>query len=139
MPAVKGKDTVLEYGNTADIATATTWTAIATVKSIKPAKKTNKEIDTTHLLSSMEESIPGLSAVGECEATLQYDSTQAETLEGFFATQKAWRVRYNGGTTGRKFNGWISEDGEEEVVNGDIIMQTVKIHVTGDIQHFTTA
>jgi hypothetical protein len=137
--ATKAKGTLFQFGNTADIETATTWTTVAVVKSIKPGKRMAKEIETTTLESDAEEFIPGLPSVGDSELTLQYTKDQAEDLDGLFNTLKAWRVLYPD-SSGSKWNGFITEDGEEEITNGEIIMSTIKIKPTGDrVRFYTTA
>ena len=138
MAEVIAKGTKLQYGNTADHATATTWTTVAEVVTIKPPKRSAPKIDVTDLESAAKESLPGLPEVGDCEATIKYSATDAETLEALFNTVKAWRVLYPD-TSGRKWNGWIMEDGEEEVQNGEIITGTIKIAATGNYDHFPTS
>lgn len=136
--AARAKGTKLQYGNTADIATATTWTDVADVVSIKPPKRTADKIDATTLESEAKEGLPGLPEVGDAEATIQYDAEQAAALDALYNVQKAWRVLYPD-LSGRKWNGWISEDGEEEAVNGELLQQTIKIAATGDYEHFEPA
>lgn len=128
----KAYNAVFGYGNTNDISTATTWTDLAGVKSIKPLKPSAEDIDDTVLDSTGEfkEFVAGLADGGECEITLRYDASVTATLYGFFRTNKAWRIKYSGGG-GWKFNGYLKEMGDEEVVNGTIVMQTVKFKVTG--------
>ena len=134
--ALKAYQAKLEYGDTADHATATSWTAVATVKTIKPPKVQAKEIDTTTLDSAdeFEESIAGLGNGGELEASIQYAKVLTGTLYGFFRTVKAWRVRYSD-DSGWKFNAFINEFGDEEVVNGEILMTGLKMKVTGKPAH----
>jgi hypothetical protein len=127
--SLKTQGAKLEYGNTADYSTATTWTEVARVSSIKPPKRSAKDITVTVLASTAEEKEPGLPSTGDLEAKLEYDKVRAGTLDGFFNVAKAWRVRYSD-DSGRQFNGWISELGEEELKNGDIITQMVKLTVT---------
>lgn len=135
---IKTKGTVLAYGNTADHATAATWTPLARCRSIKPPARSCDKIDTTVLVSTDKEGLPGLPESGDLEATIEYDKTLTTTLEAMVGVLTAWRVVYND-TSGRKWNGWISEIGEEEVVNGDIVKQTIKIAITGAIVPFATS
>jgi hypothetical protein len=129
--SVKTYGTILEYGDTADYATAVTWTAVTLVDKIKPPKVSADRIDTTHLLSANEfkDKLPGLAEGGDLELTVQYDKTEANTLYGFFRTVKAFRLKYPD-LSGWKLNGFISEYGDEEVVNGDIVRTTLTITVT---------
>jgi hypothetical protein len=132
---VKAYGTVLYYGSTADYSTST-FTAIAQVKSIKPFKVTSKEIDTTVLDSADEfdETLAGLANGGEAEVQLRYDKTQTDTLYGFFRTDKGWKMVYPSGS-GWKWNGRITEFGDDEVVNGTIVLTTLKIKITGKPVH----
>jgi hypothetical protein len=134
--SLKAYGAVLEYGNTADHATATAWTAVARAKSITPGKVSAADIDTTVLTSpdEAEEVLPGLASNGEFEATVEYDKTATGTLYGFFRTVKAWRLRY-ADDSGWKFNGYINEIGDDEVVNGEIVTTAIKIKPTGKPVH----
>ena len=134
--ALKAYQAALEYGNTADHATATTWTAVARIKSIKPMKMAAKDIDITTLESAdeFEEMVAGLGSGGELEASVEYDKTKVATLFGFFRTTKAWRLKYSD-NSGWKWNGYLSEIGDDEVVNGDIVKTTLKVKVVGKPVH----
>lgn len=137
MAETKAKGTKLQFGNTANHNTAATWTSVAEVPSIKPPKRSVEKIDTTHLESDAKTGIPSIPEVGDLEATIHYDKTQAGVLDAKFGVLSAWRVLYPDGS-GRMWTGWISEDGEEEAVNGELLQQTVKIAATGDYEHFET-
>jgi hypothetical protein len=130
--SVKAYGSVLQYGDTADYTTATSWTTVGTTKSIKPGKVQAKDIDTTHLESAdeFEESVPGLANGGDVEASLQYDKSDTGILYGVFRVVKAWRLKYPD-NSGWKFNGHLNEIGDEDVVNGEIVMTSIKIKVTG--------
>lgn len=124
---------VIEYGDTPDHATATTWTKLCVARSIKPFSMKAKEIAVTTLESPDEavEIIAGLAEGGELEVESLYDSTSAATIAGFFRTVKAFRVRYGGGTKGWKFNGYVSEIGDDDIENGKVVAMKHKIQVTG--------
>lgn len=130
--SLKAYNTVLQYGDTADWSTSTTWTSIAATKTIKPPKPNAKDIDVTHLTSTgeYEEFIAGLANGGDVELKIQYDKTATGTIFAFFRTVKAWRIKYSD-NSGWKFNGYISDYGDEEVENGQIVMTGLKIKVTG--------
>ena len=134
---VIAKGTKLQSGNTTDYATATTWTTVAEVVSVKPPKRSAPKIDVTDLESEAKESLPGLPEVGDAEATIKYTEAGATTLDGLFNVPKAWRVLYPDGS-GRMWNGWIMEDGEEEVQNGEIITAGIKIAATGNYEPFAS-
>lgn len=136
--SLKAYGSLIQYGDTADIATAATWTTVAKAKSIKPGKSSEKSIDTTHLTSpdEHEEAVPGLATGGEFEVMAQYDKTATDAVNALFRIVKAWRLVYPD-LSGWKWNGWISEIGDEEVVNGDIVRTTLKIKVTGKLVHVT--
>jgi hypothetical protein len=129
MSTVHAVGTIFEYGNTADHSTATTWTAVGRVVSIKPPMRKSKDINVTVLTSTAEEKEPGLPGTSETSLKLQYGPTLAGTLDGFFNVVKAYRVHYPDGS-GRKFNGWISELGEAEIKNGEVIEQEAKVTIT---------
>jgi hypothetical protein len=130
--AVKAKGTILEHSAAnATLATPGTFTPIARVRSIKPPKRTSKGINTTVLESDAEEMIPGLPAVGDSEAKIEYEKTRAADLDALFNQPRIWRLHYPD-NSGRMFEGWISEDGEDEVAQGDVITQTIKITATGN-------
>jgi hypothetical protein len=130
--ATKAKGTILEYHSGVDLTVTTSFTAIARIKSIKPPKRSAKGIDITVLESDQTERVPGLPEVGESEIKIEYDKTKAGVLDALFNVQQVYRIHYPDGS-GRKFIGWISEDGEDEVANGEVIHQTVKLTVTGDV------
>ena len=127
--SVKAKGTILQSGNTADYETATVWTTIARIKSVKAPKKQSPPIDTTVLESEQVEKIPGLTDVGDAEAKIEYTKDKADDLEAMFGVEKAYRIVYPD-SGGRLFNGWLSEDGEAEAVNNEILMMEVKFTVT---------
>lgn len=134
--ALKCKDAVLEYGDTADYATSTTWTTVAKVESIKPPKRKFDEIDTTTLEDDDKQKEPGLGENDDAEITCHYDKTQTGTLYGFSGTVKAWRVKYSD-ASGWKFNGFINDCGDEEIVNNDIARTTLKVAVN-KMEHAAT-
>src|SRR4051794_37017571 len=105
--ATKTYGTYFEYGNTADYATASGWTVLARIISIKPSKVTAKDIGITTLDSpdEFEEVLAGLAEGGEREVTLEYYPSTSVTLEGFFRTTKAYKVVYPD-NSGWKFNGY---------------------------------
>ena len=135
--ATKAKDTLLQYNEGALTAT-TGWETLATVEIIKPPKLTSKDIDTTVLTSDAMERLPGLPDASGAEATVQYDVTQAGTLDGMFGEVLSYRVLYPD-LSGRRWTGWISETGDEEVKQDEIIKTTVKISVTGKVEPFAPA
>ena len=128
----KTYETMIEYGNTDDWQTSTSWVALAAVESITPPPLECDDITTTHLETDDEHNtyIPGLADGGEVEAVVQYDAEDNETLFGFFRVKKAWRVRFTGGS-GWKWNGYIKKIADDEVVNGDIVRTGITIKVTG--------
>ena len=126
--AVKAVGSSLSYGDTADYASVTTWTPLAGCKNFKPPKPAAKDIDITTLDSpnETEEMLPGLAKSGTVEATLRYDPVQSAAVYAMFRAVKGWKILYPDGS-GWKFNGYISEFGDEELVNGEIIMSGVKM------------
>src|SRR4051812_7980606 len=108
------------------------YTPIARVKSIKPPKVAAKDIDITTLESpdEAEEMLPGLANGGELEAVVEYSHTQTATLLGLFRDVIFYRINYPS-DHGWQVEGYLSEIGDEEVVNGDIVRTTIKIKVTG--------
>lgn len=126
--AVKGYGATLKY----QVGGSGSFIALGRVKSIKPAKITAKSIDTTVLDSAdeFEEMIPGLASGGEIEVTLEYSASWTETLYGLFRSQTNYQVVY-ADETGWQYAGFLNEIGDDEVVNGEIVMTTVKIQVTG--------
>lgn len=136
--SLKQFGTLLEYGDTADHATATTWTPIAEVKTITPPKVTAADINTTHLTSpdEHEESEPGMASSSDVELSIRYAVAATTTLYGFFRTKKAWRVRYPD-DSGWKFNGYIREYGDEEADGTDIVMTGLRIKPSSKPVHDT--
>jgi hypothetical protein len=133
--AVKAKGTLLQF-NEGALSASTGWETLATVETIKPPKLTSKDIETTHLTSEAMERLPGLPDGSGAEATIQYDAEQAGTLDEMFGEVLSYRVLYPDGT-GRRWTGWISESGEEETKQDDIIKTTIKLSVTGKVEKFT--
>lgn len=131
--SVKGYLSTIEYADTADHATATTWTKLTKVRSIKPMTVKAKDIDVTTLESpdEFEEVIAGLAEAGEVEIDALYDADDADDVYGLFRQTKGFRIKYGAGTSGWKFNGYISEIGDGDVETGKVVSSSVKIKVTG--------
>src|SRR5262245_22317383 len=102
--AVKAYGTKLQYKDGGD------FEDLARVKSIKPAKLTAKEIDTTTLESpdEMEEFVAGLGNGGEVEATIEYDKDRTADLYELYRVSTQYRIRYPDGS-GHEYDGWLSE------------------------------
>lgn len=137
--ALKAYNTKLELGSTADYTGVNTWTIIAAVERVKAGGVSAEMADVTHLASPNElrEKLPTLGEGQPFEATIQYDKAIAASLFAVWRVIRAWRVRYVD-DSGWKFNGAISELGDEEVVNGEIVRQTVTITPTGAIVYDDT-
>lgn len=129
--ALKAYQTILEHHEAPD-----TYTPIARIKSIKPPKITAKDIDSTTLESpdEFDELLPGLANGGELEATLEYEKAKTDTLYALFRIPSTYRIHYSDGS-GWTYPGYINEIGDEEIVNGEIVTQTIKIKVTGKPAH----
>src|SRR4051812_49294385 len=129
MSSQKAYLSVIETGDTADYSTATTWTKLCVAQSIKPHAVKAKEIDITTLESpdEFEETTPGLADGGEVEVKFLYDSTAAAAIEALFRTAKAFRIRWGGSTKGWKFNGFVSEIGDDDIENGKVVTSMAKI------------
>lgn len=125
--AVKAYQTLLQYS-----AGSGTFASFLNVKSIKPFKVSAKDIDITTLTSpnEFEEVVAGLANGGELEATVLYDATQTGSVYALFRVTQLYRLKYpdNSGWT---FSGYVSEIGDEEVQNGEVVKTTLKIKVTG--------
>lgn len=125
--SVKAYQTQLRYRQS-----TAAFTALARVKSIKPNKLTQKDIDTTVLESAneMTEVLAGLGDGGEMEVTIEYDKTQTGALYALWRDDADFQIKYpdNSGWT---VAGFLSEIGDEEVANGEILMTTIKIRVSG--------
>jgi len=137
--SLKTYNSVFEKGNTADYATASTWTAIATgvnVEKIKPPMPKAKVIPATHLAraNEFEDFIAGLADGGEMTLTVQYDKTANLAVYALYRTTNAYRVKYSD-NSGWKFNGFITDFGDQEIVNGDIIRTDITFKVTGKPVH----
>ena len=132
MPVVKAKGAKLEYGNQDTYAASTTWTAIAKLQNLRPPQPEYEDLDTTDLDAADDARTfeAGLLDGGEVEATLVYDKTLSETVNGLMGQSKGFRVQFSD-ASGWKFNGYLKGDGNEEVAVGDYLRQNVRIKVSG--------
>lgn len=126
--AEKAYNTVLEWS-----ANGTSgWTNVARIRSLKPPKITAKDIDITCLDSpdEFEEFLAGLGNGGELEMTVEYNTTATATLYTKFRVTQHYRIVYVS-ASGWQFEGFINEIGDDEVVNGQTVTNTIKVKVTG--------
>jgi hypothetical protein len=109
-----------------------TYVPIARVRSIKPGEVSADPIDITTLdsPSEMEEVIAGLGSGGELEFTVEHSGTVTGTIYGLFRLSADFKVTFPGGSNWT-YTGFISGFGVEEVVNKEIIRNTIKVKVSG--------
>lgn len=131
MSVTKGFMSKAFYGDSATVATSTTWTAFAGVTEITPPKPSASKIDTTNFESADEykEQEAGLAEVDDVELKIQFDKTQAAAVYALFRAKKAFRVAFADGSKW-EFVGFISGYGDEVDREG-IVSTTVTIAVSG--------
>lgn len=115
--------------------------AVGYIETITPPSSTLETIDTTNLSSANQARTlrPTLFKAGECEVTLQCDTTNMSTLTGFLDPTRAviaWTVLYPNGT-GYTFNGWLTSFDPQEASPDGLARVKCKISVTGKVFYAT--
>jgi hypothetical protein len=123
---VLGFGTDLLYGDTADYATASSYTSVATeLVDIEPPTHDADAIKTKHFKSTSqwETSVPGWGKSGDVKFKAHFSPAEFNTLVGFHRVPKAYKVvfanyPYGGGSSSAsatgdviKFNGWLKTIG----------------------------
>jgi hypothetical protein len=129
----KGHSTVVQYGDTADIATATTWTRVATrVTEAEGPNLEAEDIDTSHMESvdQAEEFVSGWYNGGEPTVTAQFSKSEYQfAKETLFRADKAYRIVFFDGAT-IKWNGYLKGLGTPVERKG-LVMCALTFKVSG--------
>lgn len=124
---IDGFGTILEYSTD----NGSTWQQIANLLDIKPAGKTSNKIKkTTHSTTGGSNQYrAGLGEPGETEATLMYDKTALNVLNGIYREDAQWRVTYNDEATD-VWGGYLAEIKPNTPLDGDATIE-IKIQHSG--------
>lgn len=135
--ATKSFKTRISFGDTADYATANTWTPFAKVIEITPPPLTSDAVESTHLESAdeMREWEPGLGDSGESSFKLQWEPTQNATIYNMWRQKKAFQITYADAPqpsgSKLKFNGHISGISGETITKDNLVQADITIRTSG--------
>lgn len=135
-----GYKTKISVGNTADYATASTWTPFASVTEITPPTLEADDIENSHMLTpnQIKTFLPGWADPGEIEMILEFDKDEAANVYDLFRIPKAYRVEFNdpatpsGAGSRLQANGYIKSIGPEVDREG-LATVNVAIKVSGEV------